>query len=242
VIIYEQEKEAGGVLRYGIPDYRLPKDVLDKELELFGLLGVKFAFSTTLGKDLRLEELKSSSDAVILALGSYHHAPLVIPGSEGTGVVQGTEVLKRLAVNEPDQIGKRVVVIGGGNVAIDVARSLWRLDKDVVIAYRREMEEMPANRSEIEEAQAEGLSFCFNVAPTEIIRDAKKNVIALRCEHLLPKDYDLSGRRKRSGTSTYEDLACDTVIIAVGEVSKQISWHARTLVTRAAACASDTPS
>ena len=76
---------------------------------------------------------------------------------------------------------------------------------------------MPANRSEIEETQAEGLSFCFNVAPTEIIRDAKKNVIALRCEHLLPKDYDLSGRRKRSGTSTYEDLACDTVIIAVGE-------------------------
>ena len=81
VIIYEQEKEAGGVLRSGIPDYRLPKDVLDKELELFGLLGVKFAFSTTLGKDLRLEELKSSSDAVILALGSYHHASLVFPCS-----------------------------------------------------------------------------------------------------------------------------------------------------------------
>ena len=217
VIIYEQEKEAGGVLRYGIPDYRLPKDILDKELELFGLLGVKFAFSTKLGRDVRLEDLRSSSDAVILALGSYHHASLELPGSDGTGVVQGTDVLKRLAVHEPDTIGKRVVIIGGGNVAIDVARSLWRLDKDVVIAYRREADEMPANRSEIEEAQAEGLTFLFNVAPTEVVRDAQQNVIALRCEHLLPGVYDLSGRRKRGGTSTYEDLACDTIVIAVGE-------------------------
>ncbi|MDD3929931.1 MAG: FAD-dependent oxidoreductase, partial [Sphaerochaeta sp.] len=195
----------------------LPKDILDKELELFGLLGVKFAFSTKLGRDVRLEDLRSSSDAVILALGSYHHASLELPGSDGTGVVQGTDVLKRLAVHEPDTIGKRVVIIGGGNVAIDVARSLWRLDKDVVIAYRREADEMPANRSEIEEAQAEGLTFLFNVAPTEVIRDAQQNVIALRCEHLLPGVYDLSGRRKRGGTSTFEDLACDTIVIAVGE-------------------------
>jgi len=217
VTIYEQEKEAGGVLRYGIPDYRLPKDILAKELEIFGLLGVKFVFSTKLGTDISLDELRNMSDGVILALGSYHHANLELPGSEGSGVVQGTDVLKNLAVKEPEQVGKRVVIIGGGNVAIDAARSLWRLDKEVVIAYRREVDEMPANRSEIEEAQAEGLAFRFNVAPTEIIRDAKQNVVALRCEHLLCGGYDLSGRRKRKGKGCYEDLACDTVVIAVGE-------------------------
>ena len=97
VTIYDEHHEAGGVLRYGIPAYRLPRDVLDKELELFDLLGVRFRFNTVLGKEISVASLKAANDAVILALGSYHHSELRLEGSEGEGVIQGTEVLRRQA-------------------------------------------------------------------------------------------------------------------------------------------------
>jgi NADH-quinone oxidoreductase subunit F len=217
VTIYDEHPAAGGVLRYGIPAYRLPRDILDKELELFDLLGVKFSFNTTLGKDISVEELRASNDAVILALGSYHHANLFLEGSEGGGVIQGTEVLRRQAEGEELGVGKRAVVIGGGNVAIDVARSLWRLDREVTIAYRRGREEMPANRSEIEELFAEGISVVFDVSPKEVVRDAKGSVKALRVTCLEQGPFDISGRRRRTATDTEQDLACDTIIIAIGE-------------------------
>ncbi|WP_332446800.1 FAD-dependent oxidoreductase [Sphaerochaeta sp.] len=217
VTIFDEHPKAGGVLRYGIPSYRLPKELLDKELELLSILGVKWAMQKQLGKDFQLSDLKEGHDAVILALGSYHHASLDLKGGDASGVIQGTEVLRRLSEEENLGIGERVVILGGGNVAIDVARSLWRLGKSVCIAYRRSEQEMPANRSEIEEAHNEGISFIFNVAPKEVKRDEQGNLVGLLVDELLEGSFDLSGRRQRTVSGNVQLLDCDTVIIAVGE-------------------------
>jgi NADH-quinone oxidoreductase subunit F len=217
VTIYDEHQEAGGVLRYGIPSYRLPREVLAKELELFEQLPITFAFNKRLGKDMQISDLKQSYDEVILALGSYHHATLQLDGADRGQVVQGTDVLNALAEGDTPPVGDRVVVIGGGNVAIDVARSLWRLGVEVTIAYRRDKEDMPANESEIEEAFAEGIPCVFNVAPKRISRDNKGRLEALEVEALEIGEYDLSGRRIRRGTGSIQSLACDTVIVAIGE-------------------------
>ncbi len=217
ITVYDEHQEAGGVLRYGIPTYRLPREVLTKELELFEQLPITFHFNTRLGEDIELDTLKRANDEVILALGSYHHARLDLDGADGPSVVQGTEVLNTLAEGKEPMVGKRVVIIGGGNVAIDVARSLWRLDTEVTIAYRREREDMPANESEIEEAFSEGISCLFNVAPSRIIRNKRGELEALEVEELEVGEYDLSGRRIRRGTGCLRSLAADTVIIAIGE-------------------------
>ncbi len=218
VTIYDEHNEAGGVLRYGIPSYRLPREVLAKELELFEQLPITFAFNKRLGKDMWLSDLKSNYDEVILALGSYHHATLQLDGAEKGQVVQGTDVLNALAEGESLPVGKRVVIIGGGNVAIDVARSLWRMGIEVTIAYRRDKEDMPANESEIEEAFSEGIPPCiFNVAPKKVTRDKKGRLEALEVEALeIGGEYDLSGRRIRRGTGTIRSLSCDTLIVAIG--------------------------
>ncbi|MGH0051972.1 MAG: FAD-dependent oxidoreductase, partial [Sphaerochaetaceae bacterium] len=217
VTVYDEHQEAGGVLRYGIPSYRLPREVLAKELELFEQLPITFAFNKRLGKDMELSELRSQSDEVILALGSYHHAALRLDGSEGGQVVQGTDVLNALAEGKQPPIGKRAVIIGGGNVAIDVARSLWRLGTDVRVAYRRDKEDMPANESEIEEAFSEGIECIFNVAPKQAIRNKQGHLEALEVEELAVGEYDLSGRRIRRSTGTLRRIACDTIIVAIGE-------------------------
>lgn len=217
VVVYDEHAQGGGVLRYGIPAYRLPRDVLDKELELFDLLGVTFRYNQSLGRDFSLEQLRSHNDAVILALGSYHHATLTLSGSDGGGVIQGTEVLRRLAEGEDLGVGRRVVVIGGGNVAIDVARSLWRVGCEVSIAYRRGRAEMPANRSEIDELFAEGVAVHFDVAPKAVVRTADGAVSALSVSELELGDWDVSGRRRRIPTGRESTIACDTIIIAIGE-------------------------
>lgn len=217
VTVYEEKSKAGGVLRSGIPSYRLPREVLDKELELFEMLPIDFVFNTKLGAQIQLSSLKKTSDEVILALGSYNHKNLSLTGSEGGGVVQGTDVLSSISEGKKPRLGKRVVIIGGGNVAIDVARSLWRLKVKVTIAYRRDREDMPANESEIDEAFKEGVNFKFNVSPKRVIRNDKNHLEALEVEKLEKGEYDLSGRRKRTASGDTETLDCDTVIVAIGE-------------------------
>jgi len=217
VTIYDEHQKAGGVLRYGIPNYRLPKEVLEKELELFTTLGVRFALGKALGRDVQLPSLQADSDAVILALGSYHHANLDLAGSEGPGYLQGTEVLRLLSEGLQADVGRQVVILGGGNVAIDVARSLWRTGCNVTVAYRRGRDEMPANRSEIEEAFAEGITFVFDVAPSQVLRGADGRIRGLEVHQLQLGSYDLSGRRQRTESEKKSVLDCDTVIAAIGE-------------------------
>lgn len=217
VTVYDSNEKAGGVLRYGIPSYRLPKEVLDKELELFDELGVKFVFNRELGKTLSLKELQRENSAVILAIGAYRHMELDIPGIELEGVLQGTDLLERLEKEQPVAIGKRVVIVGGGNVAIDAARTLWRRGCEVTVAYRRAKEDMPANKSEIDEAIKEGVVFSFMSAPIQVIGDEGHAVQAFEVMEMRAGSYDLSGRRRPQESGNTRRIPCDTVIVAIGE-------------------------
>ena len=217
ITIFDSNEKAGGVLRYGIPAYRLPKDVLDKELELFDELKVNFIFNTEMGKQFSLETLQKDFSTIILAIGAYKHMNLDIPGIELGGVLQGTNLLEILEKEEPVPIGKKVVIVGGGNVAIDAARTLWRRGCEVTVAYRRAKEDMPANKSEIDEAIKEGIVFSFMSAPVQVLGDGKGKVQALEIMEMRQGSYDLSGRRKPLESGNTMRIPCDTLIVAIGE-------------------------
>ncbi len=217
VTIYEAQPKAGGVLRYGIPAYRLPKDVLDKELAFIERLGVKFVFNTQYGRDITSAALLKKYDAVFLAVGAYDHMDVQLPGRELEGVLQGTDLLEALEKRQKVALGNRVAIIGGGNVAIDAARTLWRLGHDVTIVYRRDRDSMPANRLEIEEAEAEGIRFVYWAAPKRIVGNENNQVQALEVTQMAGGDFDISGRRKPVETGDVHQIPCDTVVLAIGE-------------------------
>ncbi len=217
VTVFDSLPEAGGVIRFGIPQYRLPKAVLSKEVDFIKKLGVKFNFNTTIGKDISLGDLEQQYNAIYIAIGAWKDIDLKIPGTDAKGVIMGTEILKELAQNKKVKIGNKIVVIGAGNVAIDAARSIWRLGKDVTVVYRREKEDMPANRDEIKEAVAEGIHFKFLSAPESVIKDKSENVKGLKLAQMLSGSIDESGRRKPVPSGKFEELACDTIILAIGE-------------------------
>jgi len=217
VTVYDALPEAGGVIRYGIPQYRLPKSILKKEVEFIKKLGVKFIFNQRLGGNLLFDTLKRDYDAVYLAIGAWKDIDLNIPGENSKGVFAGTEVLKELAMGKTPRPGQNVVIIGAGNVAIDAARSMWRLGKDVTVVYRREKSDMPANKIEIVESEAEKIKYHFLAAPYEIIADKAGNVKSLKIEVMTGGSIDSSGRRKPVTTGKFEEIPCDSVILAVGE-------------------------
>lgn len=216
VTVYEAQPEAGGVLRYGIPQYRLPREVLAKEIELIKKFGVKFVFNKNIGT-AQLKKLKGENDAVFLATGAYKNMPLGVSGDKSAGVISGVEYLKEIASGKKPKIGKDVLIVGAGNVAIDAARSAWRLGSKVTVVYRREKKDMPANKDEILEAEREGIKFMFFAAPKEILTDSKGRVKALKVTKMAAGDYDSSGRKKPIPTPETHDIACDTVIVAIGE-------------------------
>lgn len=217
VTIYDALPEAGGVVRFGIPQYRLPKSVLQKEIQFIKKLGVKFLFNQRLGDTLSFEFLKKEFDAVYLAIGAWKDIDLNIPGEKLKGVFAGTEFLKELALGKTPKLGQHVVIIGAGNVAIDAARSIWRLGKDVTVVYRREKGDMPANAAEIFESEAEKITYHFLAAPHEILADEKGKVKALKVEIMSGGSIDASGRRRPVSTGRFEEIPCDSVIMAVGE-------------------------
>ena len=217
VTVYDSHSAAGGVLKYGIPAYRLPKDILEKELELFKILGVKFVFNTVYGKDITSSKILKDYDALFVSIGSYNHVEMNIDGSELKGVIQGTDLLEQLEEKKMVPMGKKVTIIGGGNVAIDAARTLWRIGVDVTVVYRREKTDMPANKLEIKEAEEEGIKFMFMAAPLRIVGDNRNDVEALEVMQMESGTYDLSGRRRPVKTDKSFLVPCDTVVIAVGE-------------------------
>ena len=217
VTIYDALPEAGGVVRFGIPQYRLPKSVLQKEVQFIKKLGVKFLFNQVLGTNLSLETSRKNNDAVYLAIGAWKDIDMGIPGENAKGVFTGVEVLKEMALGKKPKLGQKVVVIGAGNVAIDAARSIWRLGKDVTVVYRREKCDMPANKIEIIESEAEKIKFHFMSGPNEILRNKNGNVNALRVDIMTCGGIDNSGRRRPIPTGKQEDIPCDSVILAVGE-------------------------
>ncbi len=217
VMVYEPNPEAGGMLRYALPDYRLPKEVLNRELELIRRVGVAFTFGVEVGRDISLNEIESQYDAVFLSIGTWKEAWVHLPGAELTGVIPALNFLEAVSKNESVPLGTRVAVIGGGNAAIDSARTAIRLGAKVNIVYRRERKDMPAIPEETEAAEAEGAEILFLGAPHRIIGNAEGRVAALEVIKTRPGEYDSSGRRRPVPTDEIVRLESDTVILAVGE-------------------------
>jgi len=228
VTIFDSKPKAGGILRYGIPSYRLPKDVLDKELELWKKLGVKFVFNTTIGKDVGFDDLRSQYDALIVAVGAQADRSLGVPGEDLAGVHPGYEWLEAFALDKVAKPGRRALVLGGGNVAIDAARTLFRQDCEVTVAYRRSKQDMPANATELTGAEEEGIRFEFMLQPVEIIGE-KGRVKSVRFKVMKPGGIDTSGRPTPVETDRTLDIPCDDVYVAIGERVESSSLKATSL-------------
>ncbi|WP_022663791.1 FAD-dependent oxidoreductase [Desulfospira joergensenii] len=217
--IFEALPRAGGMLRVGIPDHRLPRDVLDKDIDVVTNLGVEIKLNTSLGKDITVDGLLANGyDSVFLALGAHKGIELGIPGEELEGVRQGVDFLRELNLTGTTKTGKKVGIIGGGNVAIDVARSAIRLGAgEVTILYRRTRKEMPAWEEEIRAAEDEGVKITYLAAPQEILGEDGR-VRAVRVIKMELGEPDTSGRRRPVPVpgSEYE-IETDQIIPAIGQ-------------------------
>ena len=213
--VFEAMPKMGGLLRYGIPEYRLPKAVLDAEIEVLGRMGVNLFPGVAIGRDLSLEFLQSRYDAVIIAVGAGASKPILCKGEDS--VLGGIDFLKAAAEGKPPKIGRNVVVVGGSNTAMDAARTARRLGADVIVSYRRTRDEMPAEKIEIEEALAEGVRFNFLTAPLEVIsKDGR--AVAIKLQQMTLGEPDASGRRSPVPVEGGEEtLKADAVIAAIGQ-------------------------
>jgi NADH-quinone oxidoreductase subunit F len=221
VTIFEERAEAGGMLRFAIPEYRLPKSVLRRELDLIEGVGVKMLFNTRIGFDLPLNDLASQFDAVFLSIGTWKESWLYLPGTELINVHPALPFLESVARHEKVSVGARVAIIGGGNAAIDSARTVMRMGSQATILYRRERKDMPAIDEEIQAAEDEGVRFVYLAAPHRILGDAEGHVKAIEVVKTNLGEYDKSGRRKPVLTDDVQSFACDSVILAVGETFDQ---------------------
>jgi heterodisulfide reductase subunit A2 len=217
--IFEALPQAGGMLRVGIPEHRLPRKVLDKDIEVVTNLGVELRLNTCLGKDFTIESLMADGyDAVFLGLGAHKGIELGIPGEDLEGVCQGVDFLRELNLTGTTTVGKKVCIIGGGNVAIDVARSALRLGADeTTILYRRTRKEMPAWEEEICAAEDEGAMITYLAAPQKVVEENGK-VKALRVIKMELGEPDSSGRRRPVPIPGSEyDIEMDQLIPAIGQ-------------------------
>ncbi|GHS87516.1 glutamate synthase [Synergistales bacterium] len=216
VTIFEREQYLGGMMRYGIPDYRLPPSVLDAESQWILDHGVHLETGVALGRDIHLGQLRSEHDAVVLAMGCWKSSSMRVPGEELPGVVGGIDFLYTVNTRNPIKIGDRVAVVGGGNTAMDACRSARRLGSEkVYVVYRRTREEMPAEDVEIREAMEEGVEFVYLAAPKLIEKNGSG--LNLVCERMKLGEADASGRRSPVPTGEEFTLELDTIIAAIGQ-------------------------
>ncbi|MBP5239909.1 MAG: FAD-dependent oxidoreductase [Oscillospiraceae bacterium] len=182
VVVFDKNEQPGGMLRYGIPNFRLEKNVLDAEIDVLKEMGVIFRCGVEVGKDVTIQQLREQGfDAFYLGVGAQKSASLGVPGEDLKGVWGGIDFLREVNAGTRPEIGKKVVVVGGGNVAMDVARTAVRLGADVTVAYRRKESDMPADPAEVAEAKEEGVKFLFEHKPVEI-EGKNGKVAALVCE------------------------------------------------------------
>lgn len=219
VTIYEAMPKAGGMLRYGIPEYRLPKTVLDEEIKLIEDMGVTIKTGVRIGEDLPFESLRKQHDAMYVAIGAWTSSGLRCEGVDADGVIGGIELLRQIVNNEPTNLGDRVAIVGGGNTAMDACRSAVRLGaKEVYNVYRRTVAEMPAEQEEIEEAQEEGVIFKNLCNPIEIIKDENGHVKQMLLQKMELGEPDASGRRRPVPIEGETELIdVNTVILAIGQ-------------------------
>ena len=224
ISVYDAMPEMGGMLRYGIPEYRLPKDILNKEIAIIEKMGVKLINNTKIGAapagcaEVTLDSLQSKFNAVVVAIGAWRSTGLDCPGENSNGVIGGIYFLKDVTLNKKPDIGKNVAIVGGGNTAMDACRTAIRLGADKVYnIYRRTRDEMPAEEIEIVEAGEEGVIFKYLTNPIEIIEENGR-VSKVRLQKMKLGEPDKSGRRSPVPIEGEEEtLAVDTVIIAIGQ-------------------------
>ena len=218
VTIYDAMPEMGGMLRYGIPEYRLPKDVLRKEVKAIADLGVKMVNNTKIGKDISFDEIRNSADAVLVTVGAWKGSSVGCKGEELDGVLSGIDFLREVNMGNIPDVGKNVAVVGGGNTAMDACRTAVRCGaENVYVIYRRTRAEAPAEDIEIEEAIEEGVQFLFLTNPDEIVGENGK-VKEVRLQIMELGEPDASGRRKPVPVEgEFRTLSVDTVISAIGQ-------------------------
>jgi len=229
VKIFDAFEKPGGMLRYGIPPYRLPREVLDREIKRILDMGVELASKTSIGDEVTLAQLREEYDAVFVGIGAHQGKTMGIPGEDGPGVYTGTEFLNMFNSGKQIDTGARVVVVGGGDTAIDAARVSLRLGPDaaavsrrlgaeVTILYRRTRDEMPAIDREIDEAAEEGIHIEYLAAPIEVLRDDEGKIVKLAVQRMALGEPDESGRRRPLPIEgdVYE-IETDTLVMAVSQ-------------------------
>ena len=218
VTVYDAMPKMGGMLRYGIPEYRLPKKVLDREIQEIQDLGVTLKNGVKIGRDISFEEIRKSADATVVAIGAWKSSGVGCPGEDQQGVLGGIDFLREVSLGNAPDIGKKVAVVGGGNTAMDACRTAVRLGaEEVYVVYRRTRNEMPAEDIEIEEAMEEGVTFKFLTNPAEILGENGR-VKAVKLQVMELGEPDASGRRSPVPVEgKFEMLEVDTVIAAIGQ-------------------------
>jgi formate dehydrogenase major subunit len=214
--LFDAHSQPGGMLRYGIPEYRLPRTALDDEIRVIERLGAEFRMNTRWGRDFRLADLRREHDAVFVGIGAQLSTGLRCEGEELA--LSGLDFLRRAANGESPSLGRRVLVIGGGNTAMDASRTAVRLGAEVRVLYRRTRQEMPCLMEEVEGAEEEGVKVEYLVAPVHLSQLGNGHALRLVCQRMELGEPDHSGRRRPVPIPDSEfEVDCDTVIAAVGQ-------------------------
>ncbi len=231
VVIFEALHEAGGVLIYGIPEFRLPKEIVKKEIEYLSNIGIEIKCNYLIGRTKTIKELLDEYDAVFLGIGAGLPKFMGIEGENLNGILSANEYLTRSNLmkaylfpkyDTPIKKAKKVAVIGGGNVAMDSARTAIRYGAEVYIVYRRTEKEMPARVEEIKHGKEEGINFLFLTNPVKYIGDENGNVKKIVLEKMKLGEPDSSGRRRPIPTGEYTELEIDMVIVAIGTSAQKV--------------------
>jgi NADPH-dependent glutamate synthase beta subunit-like oxidoreductase len=220
VVVFEQRHKLGGMLRYGIPDYRLPQDILDSDIKYILDTGVETVFDTCIGEDITMDDLKKQYDAVYISIGAHDDKKLGIEGENSKNVISAVEMLRGVGAGViPDLAGKRVCIIGGGNVAMDATRTSLRLGAShVACVYRRRIDDMTALPEEIEETQTEGAEIITLHAPHHIECNEEGEVTALWAQPQIISNIGPDGRTGvRKADKEPVRIPCDYIIVAIGQ-------------------------
>ena len=219
-VVFEEKEQPGGMLRYGIPSYRFPRERLQEDIDAILSTGVDLRCNIEIGKDITYDELKQEYDAVYIAIGAHTDKKFEVEGADSKGVISAVDMLRDIGYGKyPDFRGKRVVVVGGGNVAMDCARTAMRCHAEKVsIVYRRRQKDMTALEAEIEGAIAEGIELLTLQAPNRVEADEKGNVAALWTQPQISGLYDSAGRPSPNRAKKPEErLGCDVILVAIGQ-------------------------
>ncbi len=219
-VVYEEKPKLGGMLRYGIPNYRFPRERLQQDIDGILSTGVEVKYNVNIGKDVTIEQLHKDYDAVYIAIGAHTEKHFGIEGAESKGVCSAVEMLREVGYDRyPDYTGKKVVVIGGGNVAMDCARTAIRAKADKVsVVYRRRQKDMTALAAEIEGTVAEGVELLTLAAPMRVEADENGNVKALWVQPQISGTFDNAGRpRPLKADKPEERIECDVILVAIGQ-------------------------